>query len=351
MLVHLVAGDAGAQVRILDAAGRVLADIALGDIGDVRTGHAAESAGRDVLTLILKQPLGDFPTAVEPAHQLVLGHLHIGEEGFAEGRRTADQLDGTGFDPGGGHVEQDEGNALVFLAGVSAHQAEDPVGLVGVGGPDLLAVDQEVVALVLAAGLEAGQIGAGARFRIALAPADLALDDPGKELLLLLLGGVFQQHRAQHPDAEAAQGRPGLQAAQFLVEDLVLFLGQPAAAILGRPHGRGPALGRHAVHPQLDVGIGIAGIAAAPGGVVFRHRRMQGRRIVGLQPGAGFSAEGFQFGGAKVSHVGFSQAVRRPRGCSPCRTQTRGLAPVWARLSNGCLPDWGRGDQPISNSR
>ena len=38
-----------------------------------------------------------------------------------------------------------------LLKGV--HQAEDPVGLVGIGGPDLLAVDQIVVALVLGAGL------------------------------------------------------------------------------------------------------------------------------------------------------------------------------------------------------
>jgi hypothetical protein len=49
-----------------------------------------------------------------------------------------------------GHVEQHEADAGVLGLGVGAHQAEDPVGLVGVAGPDLLAVDDEVVAVVSA---------------------------------------------------------------------------------------------------------------------------------------------------------------------------------------------------------
>ena len=54
--------------------------------------------------------------------------------------------------PGAGHVEQHEADAGVLLRrAVGAHQAEDPVGLVGVAGPDLLAVDEVVVAAVLGA--------------------------------------------------------------------------------------------------------------------------------------------------------------------------------------------------------
>jgi hypothetical protein len=67
---------------------------------------------------------------------------------------------------GRGHVDQDEADALVLLAGVGAHQAEAPVGPVGVGGPDLLAVDQPVVAGVLAMGGEAGQVRAGSRYGV-----------------------------------------------------------------------------------------------------------------------------------------------------------------------------------------
>ena len=46
-------------------------------------------------------------------------------------------------------------DALMLLRGVGAHQAEAPVGPLRAAGPDLLAVDQEVVALVLGLGLQA----------------------------------------------------------------------------------------------------------------------------------------------------------------------------------------------------
>jgi hypothetical protein len=43
----------------------------------------------------------------------------------------------------------------MFLGGrIGADQAEDPVREVRIGGPDLLTVDDEVVAVALAAGLQ-----------------------------------------------------------------------------------------------------------------------------------------------------------------------------------------------------
>ena len=142
------------------------------------------------------------------ADQVALGDLHVGEEGLAERAFAADQLDRPRLDAGRRHVDQHERDALVLLGRrVGAHQAEAPVGLVGVAGPDLLAVDQPVVALVLAPGLQRREVGAGARLGIALAPADLALDDLRQVLGLLLLVGELQQHRAQHPDAERDQRR------------------------------------------------------------------------------------------------------------------------------------------------
>src|SRR5260370_3614208 len=47
-----------------------------------------------------------------------------------------------------------------------------PVGVVGVGGPDFLAVDDEIVAVALGAGLQRGEVRSGIRLGIALAPAD-----------------------------------------------------------------------------------------------------------------------------------------------------------------------------------
>ena len=48
---------------------------------------------------------------------------------------------------------------------------EHPVRVLGARRPDLLAVDQEVVAAVFGAGAQAGEVGPGARFAVALTPA------------------------------------------------------------------------------------------------------------------------------------------------------------------------------------
>ena len=62
-----------------------------------------------------------------------------------------------------------------------------------------------MVALVLALGLEPGEVGPGARLRIALAPADFAARDLRQEGVFLLLVAIFQQRRAEHRDAEAVK--------------------------------------------------------------------------------------------------------------------------------------------------
>ena len=184
---------------------------------------AAQTHAADHLALVAEQIFGDVPAFVDLADDLLLGHLHVVEEGLAEGRIAADQQDRPGRDAGRFHVEQQEADPALLGLGRRPHQAEDPVGLVGIAGPHLLAVDQPVIALVLGLGLEPGEVGAGARLRIALAPADLAARDLRQIVSLLLLGAEREQRRPEHRDAEAGQRRPRadplhlfLQHARFL---------------------------------------------------------------------------------------------------------------------------------------
>ncbi len=181
--------------------------------------------------------------------------------------------------------------------GVGADQAEDPVGLVGVGGPDLLAVDDPVVALIHGAGLDGGEVGPGARFGIALTPADLAAHDGRQEALFLFLGAEGQQGRPQHPDAETVERRMGLDAAQLGGQHLGLFAAQPAAAVFARPFWRGPAAFGHALQPDLVRRGRIDGVAPAPDHIRLKRRRAATfRRAVRLQPGARLRAERLQIG-------------------------------------------------------
>src|SRR6185312_11260163 len=269
--IHLVAGDARTQVRIGQFARRVGPEVALGELAEVArraAGAAAapEPAG-DVLALVLQQALGDLPAAVQPADQVALRDLHVGEEGLAERALAADQLDRPRLDAGGRHVDQHERDALVLLRRrVGAHQAEAPVGEVGVAGPDLLAIDQPVVALVLAAGLQRGEVRPRARLGVALAPADLAVDDLRDVLGLLLFAGELQQHRPQHPQPE--RGERAAVAGQLLLEDARLVGREAAAAVLLRPGRRGPAARGDAAHPDDLRIVGADELAPAPDRVV-----------------------------------------------------------------------------------
>jgi hypothetical protein len=58
--------------------------------------------------------------------------------------------------------------------GIGAGGEPAPVGEVSAGGPDLLAVDDVVVAVARGAGSEGGEVGAGAGFGIEGAPPVIA---------------------------------------------------------------------------------------------------------------------------------------------------------------------------------
>ncbi|PAV68231.1 hypothetical protein WR25_00224 [Diploscapter pachys] len=79
------------SVGIGDAALFVGAAIGLGDLAERLAGEQAPgraAAPRQAGAFVLKQPLADRPAFAFAADEVVLRHLHVGEEGFAEGRRT-----------------------------------------------------------------------------------------------------------------------------------------------------------------------------------------------------------------------------------------------------------------------
>ena len=279
------------QHRIADTALGV-AEIALRH--DIDRWHRAADGTTDVgdhAALVLQQFLGYFPATVQAADEVAFRHVHVSQKCFAEHRCAADQGDRPRLDPRTLHVEQQEADAAVLGAGVGAYQAEDPVGVVGVGGPDLLAIDQIVVALIFGAGREAGQIGAGAGLAIALTPAQFAARDGRQVCGLLFLAAVFQQHRAEHADAETEQGCAAAKARHFFFQYKVLVTRQPAAAIGLGPRRYGPAARDHAREPQLAVGIAEAYVASAPHPFAFWHGRAHGGGTVGIEPGADVRAE------------------------------------------------------------
>ena len=131
--------------------------------------------------------------------RLAAGIVDVVEEDLAEVRIPDRVADRPHLDSGRRHVQQEVRNALALGGiGVGAGQQQAPVGVHTAAGPQLLAVDDEGVALAARGGAQAGQIGSGLRFGEALHP-DLAVEDRGKVAAALFVG-------ARRPAASTRRG-------------------------------------------------------------------------------------------------------------------------------------------------
>ncbi len=118
------------------------------------------------------------------------------------------------------HVDDERRDALVpRRIRVGARQQQAPVGDVGVARPDLVTVDDVVVAVASRLGPQRRQVRAGARLREALAPPLGPVDHAGQESLLEFLAAMLPE-----ADDEIPQARPGrcARAGQFFVDDHVV---------------------------------------------------------------------------------------------------------------------------------
>ena len=105
-----------------------------------------------------ERALAHRPSVVELAQQVLLGHLHVGEEDLVEVGvvRVGELGQGPAHDARRAHVDDQHADAAVLgRLGVGAHVAQAEVGLVGARGPHLLPVHDEVAVAVLGPGASA----------------------------------------------------------------------------------------------------------------------------------------------------------------------------------------------------
>ncbi|MNE29735.1 hypothetical protein D3C80_1232260 [compost metagenome] len=239
------------------------------------------------LALVLEQALAQVPATVERPDQLAFRHPHVVEEHLAERRLAADQIDRRGLHPRALHVQHDKADALVLgRLEVGADQGVHPVGLVTVGGPDLGAVDQKIIAVFHGRGFQTGKVRAGIGLGETLAPTHFATAHGRQQGQLLCFAGELQQHRPEHPDAQVDLRRPAFEAAQLAFKHCVFLGAQAATAVFLRPLRAKPALVAHTLEPQAGVFAGEFNLAGAPDHLAFRDSGALRRRAVVLQPGA-----------------------------------------------------------------
>ena len=148
----------------------------LGQPGDVGQAHAAAAAaGADRRPLVHQRRERHGPALVDVAEAVVVGHPHLVEEHLVEGGAAGHLAQRPHLDAGRVHVDDEAGEALVLgQVGVGAADDLADVGVLGARGPHLLAGDDPLVAVALGLGLQAGEVGAGARLAEQLAADEVA---------------------------------------------------------------------------------------------------------------------------------------------------------------------------------
>ena len=152
-----------------------------------------------------------------------------------------------------------------MAVGVGARKKKDVVGVLSLGGPDFLSVDDPFVAVEGRRRLQARQIGSGIGFGESLTPRNGAIQDAGDELLLLFVGTPLKNGGAYQGVAEEvrAHGRVGF--GELFVEHYLLHQGETLTAVLNGPAGADPPSGEELRGPGLVEALALVFVIEKPG--------------------------------------------------------------------------------------
>ncbi len=151
--------------------------------------------------------------------------------------------------------------------------------------PDLLPVDDVLVAVAAGGGAQARQVRACLRLGVALGPDRVAAQHRGEPALLLLLGAVLDDGGRGDVQAGAERSRhPG--PGHFLVVDHLVGERQLHAAELARPAGARVPVVEQGGQPRLGPGQALARVFRRPPRVMGGEELPQpgAEGIVGLRP-------------------------------------------------------------------
>ncbi len=133
---------------------------------------------------------------------------------------------------------------MAGVRGSGAGGEPDVVGVVTAGGEDLLAVDHILVAVTDSGGAQRREVGAGFGLGVTDGEVDLTGEDRGQELLLLLVGAVHLQGRADGLQRDTGQRHVG--ADGLVGEDLLFDVAETVTAEFDGPADAQPAVLAHA---------------------------------------------------------------------------------------------------------
>ena len=201
------------------------------------------------------------------------------------------------------------------MAGCGAGEQDAPRRVLRVAGPDLLPVDNPVVAVRGGTGGQRRQVAAGARFGKALTPLLATAEQPRHHLRCEFRWRVIDHRGCEHLDHRVGTRLGEAAADHFLADDRAKHCGPAQSADL-----RGPAVS----HPAGVVERGMDSGELLD--VAFQRVVRPGGQVVLVEPGPQVRPELPTFmrirGGRPI-------ACGRPESCAPLRRMN-----VMARVFN-----------------
>ena len=203
--------------------------------------HFGNAHAGDAAALVPEQVLGVVPALVFFADAVGDRDSDVLEEHLIGLVVAVDGDDRPDRDARRFHVHEQVGDSRLLLGvRVGAHQQEAPVGVMGGGGPELLPVDDVVIALEARLRAQRGEIGTRAGLRKALAEPIVETRDTRQKMAFLRFRAEGDQHRTDHVDIEGQRLRRRRHVQLFL-EDVLLHGAPAGAAPFRRPCRRCPA--------------------------------------------------------------------------------------------------------------
>src|SRR6202050_3663656 len=132
-----------------------------------------------------------IPSVVHFAENIFGWHANIAKENLVEFGFPGHLTQRTYLDAGRFHIDEEHRKALVFReAGIGAYDQLTPVADPAVAGPDLLAVDDVVIAVQPRFHLQTGEIGTRVRLGEALAPDFFSAQNFGNKAFFLRFSSI-----------------------------------------------------------------------------------------------------------------------------------------------------------------
>ena len=197
-------------------------------------------------TFVVELARDEPPALVQSAHQIRGRHAHVVEEDGVD-VMLREQMQG--IDPDARRLHVDEEHRQPAVLGrilIGPHGQPAIVGIAREARPELLPVDDVVVAIAIGPRLQRGEVGPRARLAVADAEMNLAGEDLRQEELLLLFAAVPHDGRTDGIDREHRNRRT--RAHGLVEEHELLDLRSALAAVFLGPADPEPTVLAHLAH-------------------------------------------------------------------------------------------------------